>query len=58
MAAKDPNIIDKSERKIIICCQDVMALSKAENVTRTKIVIAAILGTIAKKAVTGVGAPS
>ena len=36
MAAKDPNIIDKSERKIIICCQDVMALSKAENVTRTK----------------------
>ena len=42
----------------IICCHEEIAFSKTPNVNLIKTVIAAILGTIAKIAVTGVGDPS
>ena len=58
IAAKDPKIIESIASIMTTCCQDERAVSKAENVNLTITVIAAILGTIAKKAVTGVGAPS
>ena len=58
IAANDPKIIESKERIIITCCQEEITLSKAVNVNLSKIVIAANFGTIAKKAVTGVGAPS
>ena len=44
--------------KTTICCQSSAIGSKAPTVTRTNSAIAAIFGAAAKKAVTGVGAPS
>ncbi len=41
-----------------ICCQSLPIGSKVSMTTRTKSAIAAIFGAAAKKAVTGVGAPS
>jgi hypothetical protein len=49
IAAKDPKIIESKESIIMTCCHDEIAESKAENVNLTITVIAAILGTIAKK---------
>ena len=44
--------------KTMICCQSGAIGANAPMVTRTNSAIAAILGAAAKKAVTGVGAPS
>ena len=44
--------------KTTICCQSAAIGSKAPTVTRTISAMAAIFGAAAKKAVTGVGAPS
>ena len=44
--------------KMMICCQSCSAPGKAPTKTRTIIAIAAIFGAAAKKAATGVGAPS
>lgn len=58
IAAKEPSAIDAIEMKTMICCQEPKACGNAPMKTRTAIAIAAILGAVAKKAVTGVGAPS
>ncbi|MND05945.1 hypothetical protein D3C83_270310 [compost metagenome] len=50
--------MDAIERKITICCQSWPMLPKLTVTTRTSKAIAAIFGAVAKKAVTGVGAPS
>ena len=44
--------------KITICCHCGTMFGKASIATRTKIATAATFGAAAKKAVTGVGAPS
>ena len=44
--------------KTMICCQSAAIGLKASMVTRTISAIAAIFGAAARKAVTGVGAPS
>ena len=44
--------------KTTICCQSAATGSKAPMTTRTISAMAAIFGAAAKKAVTGVGAPS
>ena len=58
MAATEPRTIEAMEMKTMICCQSGPIGSKAPMVTRTSSAIAAIFGAAAKKAVTGVGAPS
>ena len=58
IAAKAPSTIEAIEMKTTICCQSSAIGSKAPMVTRTSSAIAAIFGAAAKKAVTGVGAPS
>ncbi len=45
------------EMKTMICCHSVWMPGKAVMMTRTVMATAAILGAVAKKAVTGVGAP-
>jgi hypothetical protein len=58
MAAKEPSAIEAMARKVTICCHWVVAAGKAVMSTRTVSAMAASLGAAAKKAVTGVGAPS
>ena len=59
IAAKEPSSIEAMEMKTTICCQSDAIGSKAPmTMTRTISAIAATLGAAAKKAVTGVGAPS
>ena len=58
MAAKEPSVIEAMEMARIICCQSVATSGKASIRTRISIATAAIFGAEAKKAVTGVGAPS
>ncbi len=58
IAAKAPSAIEAIEMKTMICCQSGATGWNAPTVTRTRSAMAAILGAAAKKAVTGVGAPS
>ena len=58
MAANEPSAIETIETKMMICCQIAVTSGKAPMNTRTVIATAAILGAVAKKAVTGVGEPS
>jgi hypothetical protein len=58
IAAKAPSAIEAIEMKTMICCQSAAIGLNAPMVTRTISAIAAILGAAARKAVTGVGAPS
>ncbi|MNT86225.1 hypothetical protein D3C71_2055900 [compost metagenome] len=58
MAAKAASTMEAMERKMTICCQSWVMGAKVSITRRTISVIAATLGAMAKKAVTGVGAPS
>ena len=58
MAATAPSTIDSIETSTMICCHSWNALGKACSIARRNIDMAATLGDMAKKAVTGVGAPS
>ena len=58
IAATPPRIVEASAEKITICCHADGAGPIASTATRTISAIAATLGAEAKKAVTGVGAPS
>ncbi|MCY1514494.1 hypothetical protein D9M68_490390 [compost metagenome] len=58
IAAKEPSSIEAIEMKTMICCQSATTGSKALMTIRTRIAMAATFGAAAKKAVTGVGAPS
>ena len=58
MAAKEASTIEAIERKITICCQSCTMGAKLTVTMRMKSAIAATFGAVAKKAVTGVGAPS
>ena len=50
--------MEQIEMKMTICCHSIAMPGKAVIITRTATATAAILGAVAKKAVTGVGAPS
>src|ERR1700747_3080725 len=58
MAAKAPRPIDAIDTKVRICRQSLVMPGKAVRATRTITAIAATFGAVAKKVVTGVGAPS
>ena len=58
IAAKAPSAIEAIEMKTMICRHSLATPGKAVMTTRTSTAIAAIFGAEAKKAVTGVGAPS
>ncbi len=58
MAAKDPSAIDAMAMKTTICCHCPTMPGNASMKTRVAIAMPAIFGAAAKKAVTGVGAPS
>ena len=58
MAANAPSAIEAIEMNTITCCQSWVTGWKPSMTTRTSMAIAAIFGAEAKKAVTGVGAPS
>ena len=58
MAAKEPSAMEAMARKVTICCHSCVTEGKAANSVRTVSAMAASLGAAAKKAVTGVGAPS
>ena len=58
MAAKAPSTIEAIETNTTICCHSWVMPGNATMVARTKMAMPATLGAAAKKAVTGVGAPS
>ena len=58
MAAKAPSPIEAMASAATICCHCGPMPAKAPSVTRISSAMAATLGAAAKKAVTGVGAPS
>ena len=58
IAANAPSTIEAIETKIRICCHWIVMVGNAVVTTRTNSAMAAIFGAAAKKAVTGVGAPS
>ena len=58
MAAKAPSTIDRMEMKETTCCQSWVTAANGPTMARMNSAIAATLGAAAKKAVTGVGAPS
>ncbi len=58
IAAKEPSSIEAMATKTTICCHCAVMPGKATTVARTNMAIPATLGAAAKKAVTGVGAPS
>ena len=58
MAAKAPSTIEAIETNTTICCHCGVMPGNALMVARTNIAMAATFGAAAKKAVTGVGAPS
>ena len=57
-AKNAPTTIEAIDRNTMICCQSPVMSGNGPNMARTNNAIAAILGATAKKAVTGVGAPS
>ncbi len=58
IAASAPRIIDRIEMKTMICRHSVSMPWNGPTMTRRNRPVAAIFGATAKKAVTGVGAPS
>ena len=58
IAANAPSTIEAMATNTTICCHAGATPGKASTATRTKIAMPATLGAAAKKAVTGVGAPS
>ena len=58
MAAKAPSAMEAMAMKTMICCQSGTMAPKGVTTTRMNSAIAATFGAAAKKAVTGVGAPS
>ncbi len=58
MAPKPPITIDAIEMKMMTCCHCSTMVPNGPVSTRSNSAKAAILGATAKKAVTGVGAPS
>ena len=58
MAAKAPSAMEAMASATTTCCHCGPTPAKAPSVTRTNSAMAAILGAAAKKAATGVGAPS
>ncbi len=58
IAANAPSTIEAIDTNTTICCHCGAMVGKAVIETRTNTAIAAALGAAAKKAVTGVGAPS
>ena len=58
MAAKAPSAMEAIETKTMICCQSGMMWPKGSTMVRVMSAMAATFGAAAKKAVTGVGAPS
>ena len=58
MAAKAPSSMEPIETSSITCCHCAASSPKGPSSTRASSAIAATLGAMAKKAVTGVGAPS
>ncbi len=58
MAAKAPSAMEAIETNTITCCQSVVTGWKASMTIRTSMPMAATFGAAARKAVTGVGAPS
>ena len=58
IAAKAPRIIDRAEATTMICCHWLVRWPNGSTSTRTNSAMAATFGATAKKAVTGVGAPS
>jgi len=58
IAANEPSAMEAMETKTTICCHCVRMPGKAVSVTRVNAASAATFGADAKKAVTGVGAPS
>ena len=58
IAAKEPSAMEAMARKVTICCHSTVTAGNAVTRTRTVSAMAASFGAAAKKAVTGVGAPS
>ena len=58
MAAKAPSAMEAIDTKTRICCQSGTMAAKGSTMTRMNSAMAATFGAEAKKAVTGVGAPS
>ena len=58
IAAKAPSTIEPSETRMMICCHCAAQLAKGPGQHARHQREAATLGAAAKKAVTGVGAPS
>ena len=58
IAANAPSAIEAIETNTTICCHSCVMPGKATTVARAKMAMPATLGAAAKKAVTGVGAPS
>ena len=58
IAANAPSSMEAMDRNVMICCQSWSIAGNAPSMARISKAIAAIFGAAAKKAVTGVGAPS
>ena len=58
MAAKAPSAMEAMETNTRICCHSWAMPGNAITLARTKMAMPATFGALAKKAVTGVGAPS
>jgi hypothetical protein len=58
IAAKEPSAMEAIEINTTICCHSAVMEGKAATMARVNSAMAAIFGAAAKKAVTGVGAPS
>ena len=58
MAANAPSTMEATETKTMICCHCATRSPNGPTMIRINSASAAILGATAKKAVTGVGAPS
>src|SRR3546814_21102612 len=58
IAASAPRVMEATEMNQMICCHCATRSPKGPIMTRTMSATAATLGAVAKKAVTGVGAPS
>ena len=58
IAANEPSAIEAIDRNTTICCHCTVTAGKAVISARTVSAMAASFGAAAKKAVTGVGAPS
>ena len=58
MAAKAPSSMEAMASAVMTCCHCGLMPAKPSSVTRMSSAMAATLGAAAKKAATGVGAPS